>query len=154
MLKQLDGKFATSVFINPTDKGVYMNYNAFSPEIFKKSILKTLIFRAYKYSSTWLDFDTEINPLKQVFANNSYPQNVTELIINELLSKHHRDIIDTTRESIPHIDYYNKREDSERVNVVHQFTCSEGRYKAAYLGYTTNTLSTRCKQHRHCGSSI
>ena len=199
--KQPDGKFATSVFIKPTDKGVYMNYNAFSPEIYKKSILKTLIFRAYKYSSTWLDFDTEINRLKQVFANNSYPQNLTESIINDLLSKHHRGIIDTTRESIPHIDYYvhlqnlstfkidtkqiktiinthckplgveaisvktyfkslklsstrNKREYSERVNVVYQFTCSEGRCNAAYLGYTTNTLSTRCKQHRYSGSSI
>ena len=181
--KQLDGKFATSVFIKPTDKGVYMNYNAFSPEIYKKSILKTLIFRAYKCSSTWLDLDTEINRLKQVFANNSYPQNLTESIINDLLSKHHRGIIDTTRESIPHIDYYvhlqnlstfkidskqiktiinthckplgveaisvktcfkslklssmfstrNKREDSERVNVVYQFACSEGRCNAAYL---------------------
>ena len=45
----------------------------------------------------WLDFDTEINRLKQVFANNSYPQNLTESIINDLLSKHHRGIIDTTR---------------------------------------------------------
>ena len=36
LLKQPDGKFATSVLINPTDKGVYMNYNAFSPEIYKK----------------------------------------------------------------------------------------------------------------------
>ena len=48
----------------------------------------------------------------------------------------------------------NKREDSERVKVVYQFTCSEGRCNAAYLGYTTNTLSTRCKQHRYSESSI
>ena len=74
--------------------------------VFRIEDTNTLIFRAYKYSSTWLDFDTEINRLKQVFANNSYPQNLTESIINDLLSKHHRGIIDTTRESIPHIDYY------------------------------------------------
>ena len=45
----------------------------------------------------------------------------------------------------------NKREDSERFNVVYQFTSSEGRCNAAYLWYT---LSTRCKQHRYSGSSI
>ena len=55
----------------------------------------------------WLDFDSEINCLKQqVFDNNCYAQNLTESIINDLISQHHCDIIDTTRESIPNLDYY------------------------------------------------
>ena len=39
-------------------------------------------------------------------------------------------------------------------NVVYQFKCTERNCNVSYIGYTTNTLLTRCKQHRYTGSSI
>ena len=42
----------------------------------------------------------------------------------------------------------------ERSNVVYQFKCKEQHCNAAYVGYTTNKLSTRIKQHRYKSSSI
>ena len=42
----------------------------------------------------------------------------------------------------------------EKSNVVYKFSCPESHCSAAYLGYTTNRLSTRIKQHRYKTSSI
>ncbi len=41
-----------------------------------------------------------------------------------------------------------------RAGVVYQFQCNEGSCKATYIGYTTNDLVTRCRQHRYNPSSI
>ena len=41
-----------------------------------------------------------------------------------------------------------------RSNVVYQFQCPEDNCQASYIGYTTNSLMTRCKQHRYCPSNI
>ena len=43
---------------------------------------------------------------------------------------------------------------SNKSHVVYQFSCTEDRCNATYVGYTTNSLLTRCKQHRYSSSSI
>ena len=47
-----------------------------------------------------------------------------------------------------------KRVSSERSCVVYQFQCSEDGCNASYIGYTTNSLATRVRQHRYNPSSI
>jgi len=47
-----------------------------------------------------------------------------------------------------------KRPDAERVDVVYQFICPRDSCQATYVGYTTNTLSTRAQQHRYRQSNI
>ena len=42
----------------------------------------------------------------------------------------------------------------ELSNVVYSFNCSEDGCNASYVGYTTNKLSTRIKQHRYRPSNI
>ena len=42
----------------------------------------------------------------------------------------------------------------ERHNVVYQFTCNEESCNASYIGYTTNMLLTRAKQHKYAPSKI
>jgi len=82
-----DSKFHTSVYIKPTDKGIYANYHSHIPETYKRSVVKTLVYRAYKYSSTWKLFNSEIDRIKQVLANNSYPQFFVERIIENVINK-------------------------------------------------------------------
>ena len=41
-----------------------------------------------------------------------------------------------------------------RSNVVYQFQCPEDSCQASYIDYTTNSLMTRCKQHRYSPSNI
>ena len=47
-----------------------------------------------------------------------------------------------------------RRPDMERHNVVYQFTCNEESCNASYIGYTTNMLLTRGKQHKYAPSKI
>ena len=42
----------------------------------------------------------------------------------------------------------------DRTRVVYQFKCTEDRCNASYVGYTTNSILTRCKQHRYSSSSV
>ena len=47
-----------------------------------------------------------------------------------------------------------KLPENSRNNVVYQYTCSQDRCKPSYVGYTTNALNVRVKQHRYKSSSI
>ena len=83
-----NGQFSTTVYIKPTDTGTYSNYNSHIPLTYKKSIIKTLVHRAIKYCSTWDSLHQECNRIKQIFANNHFPQAIVEQIINNAVSKH------------------------------------------------------------------
>ena len=72
---------------NPTDKGVYCNYVSHTAEMNKRSVIKTLVFRALKYTSNWPLFQAEIVRLKQLFCNNNYPQHLVESIIQSSVTK-------------------------------------------------------------------
>jgi hypothetical protein len=45
-----NGNFLTSIYVKPTDTGLYANYQSYLPDNYKKSVIKTLIRRALKYS--------------------------------------------------------------------------------------------------------
>ena len=75
------GNITTSVYCKPTDKGVYCNYFSHTSEMYKRSVIKTLVFKALKYTSNWPLFPAEIVRLKQLFCNNNYPQHLVESII-------------------------------------------------------------------------
>jgi len=79
--------FSTSVYVKPTDKGIYANYSSHIPLSYKKSVIKTLIHRALRYSTTWDLFDSEITRLKQVFCNNNYPQYLVDRLLKNMLDK-------------------------------------------------------------------
>ena len=85
---QPNGDITTAVYVKPTDQGIYTNYFSHSPDMYKYSIIKTLVTRALKYSFSWHEFNVEITRLKQIFANNNFPQIQTEKIINKMLEKY------------------------------------------------------------------
>src|SRR5678816_4389840 len=82
-----DGTFSTGIHVKPTDNGLYLNYSSYSPEVYKNSIVKTLIYRAYKYCSDWESFDVEVQRIKQNLINCNHPLNLTEKIINKTINK-------------------------------------------------------------------
>ena len=84
-----DLSIETSVYIKPTDKGNYMNYASCTPDNYKKSIIKTLVHRAIKYSSNWELVHQEIERIKQVLSNNNFPQAIVENTIRNVLNQHH-----------------------------------------------------------------
>jgi len=106
-----NGKFNTSVYIKPTDKGLYANYNSYIPETYKKSVVKTLIYRAYRYCSTWDLFIAEANRIKQTLVNNNYPQWYIDKIILNSTNKFFSDPIPQQLQDGSDINFYVKLED-------------------------------------------
>ena len=82
------GQFNTSVYIKPTDKGLYTNYNSYISDTYKKSIAQTLVFRAIKYSSRLISFNSETNGIKQVPVKNSFPLLIVDSNIQRSLHKY------------------------------------------------------------------
>ena len=80
------GCFHTKVFIKPTDRGLYTNFKSYTPLCYKKAIIKTLVYRAYKCTSNWTFFHSEIERIKQVMANNGYPQALVENTIKTTIN--------------------------------------------------------------------
>ena len=68
---------------------MYANFLSHTPLTYKKSVLNSLVNRAVKFSSTWEACSTELNRIKQVMANNNYPQSLVEKVINSRLSSFH-----------------------------------------------------------------
>ena len=86
MSVQHDGKIETSVYIKPTDKGIYPNFHSHIPEQYKKSVINSLVNRAIKYCSSEPTLNAELDRIKQILSNNGYPQATTERIIRSKLA--------------------------------------------------------------------
>ena len=100
----INNKITTSVYIKPTNRGIYSPFNSHTLLSYKISTAKTLINRALKLSSNWQYFHSEIVRIKQVFANLDYPQQTIENIINKTLYRHFQP--QSTEDTINSIDYY------------------------------------------------
>ena len=75
----------TSVFHKKTYTGLLLNYSSFFPDSYKYVLIKTLIDRIYKISSTWKSFDVDLKNLKQVLLNNQYPLTMIDNVIKKYL---------------------------------------------------------------------
>ena len=92
-----DSTIDTGVYIKPTDTGLYSSYDSFTPINYKSSIVKTLVTRAIKHSSSWESCHRELDRIRQVMANNKFPQSLVDKIINNKLDKY----FDNTPDSVP-----------------------------------------------------
>ena len=94
-----DGGFDTSVYVKPTDKGLYSNFNSHTPEQYKRSLVNSLVHRAFKLSSSAQNRTAEIHRLTQVLVNNGYPQSFIDRIIKTKMKE-----MSDTGEQTPELD--------------------------------------------------
>ena len=99
-----DGGFDTSVFIKPTDKGLYCNYSSHVPTQYKNSVISSLVTRAIKVSSTPENRNSELNRITQVLVNNGYPQHIIDKIIKAKLNA--EPSISSAAEEVENINFY------------------------------------------------
>ena len=66
-------KLETSVYRKPTHTGLLLHHQSHVDKRFKKSLLKTMLNRAFHLSSTWESFKCECDHLKVMFTNLKYP---------------------------------------------------------------------------------
>lgn len=64
-----------------------MNHLSECPEKYKRSVVFTLLNRAYKVSSDWNKFHDEVERLGQLFTNNNYPMKMIEEETKKFLDK-------------------------------------------------------------------
>ena len=53
---RLSDKFFSSVYRKDTFSGVFTNYEAFLPDVYKMGLISTLLYRAYMINSSFLSF--------------------------------------------------------------------------------------------------
>ena len=77
--------FSTTVYRKPTFTGQYTRWDSFSPRQYKINSIKSLSNRAIKICSPD-QLDLEVDELKRIFANNSYPVGVANQCMTRMLS--------------------------------------------------------------------
>ena len=80
-------KFASSVYIKPTDAGICLNGNSECPDRYKEAVIISYVKRAWSTCSTHEYFDAEISRVKQVLVNNGYTNTLIDRIIRNFMDK-------------------------------------------------------------------
>lgn len=82
-----DRHFVTSIYRKPTFSGVYTNYCSFIPDLYKRNLVSTLLFRIFTICSSWELMHREVANLKLILRRNSYPKHLTEKLIRKFFDK-------------------------------------------------------------------
>ena len=77
--------FNTKVYHKPTNSGQCLNGNSQCPEKYMNSVINSYIHRAYKASSTWENFNSEIQHTKQTLVNNGYSNRLIDEKVKQYL---------------------------------------------------------------------
>ena len=86
-ITRINNVFETSVFRKKTFTGLGSHYLSIEPWLYKINAIRTLIFRAYNLSSSYLHFTKEIDFLKNYFHENGFPSGIFYRYVRLFLSK-------------------------------------------------------------------
>ena len=78
-------RIETKVYVKPTNTGLLLHYQSHVDNRYKRSLLKTMLDRAHRLSSSWAHFSDECDRLKKVFARLKYPGRLVNSTINTFL---------------------------------------------------------------------
>ena len=83
-----NGTFSTGIFRKSTFTGLGTNFFSNIPYKYKINAIKTLIYRAYHLTTSYLLFNVEIDFLKSFFAKNGFSTTLFEDQLRILLNKY------------------------------------------------------------------
>ena len=75
----------TSVYRKKTFTGLLASFFSFTSSSCKFGLIRTLIDRAYKISSTLLGFNKEVKTLSYIFKKSQYPEGLINTVLNKYL---------------------------------------------------------------------
>ena len=75
----------TTVYRKPTDKGLLLHYHSHVDARYKRSLLNTMLNRAFQLSSTWKFFHEECERLKEIFSRLCYPDDLVQSTIRRFI---------------------------------------------------------------------
>lgn len=84
----------TEIYRKPTDKGLLLHFRSHVDARYKKALLRTMLDRAFKLSSSWLYFTQEVDRLKEIFRKLQYPMNLFDSTVRALITQqqHQREL--------------------------------------------------------------
>ena len=82
-------QFKTSVYRKATFSGVFMHYESYLDQTYKKSLIDTLLFRCFSICSDYTIFHLEVKNLREILKKNSYPSAMMEQSIRPFLNTLH-----------------------------------------------------------------
>ena len=80
--------FATKVYRKPSNTSIVMNYNCVAPTKWKTSLVKCMLNRAYKISSSYDFFTAEIDHIESILMRNDYPVGFVQNIVKDFVDFH------------------------------------------------------------------
>lgn len=75
----------TMVYRKPTEKGLLLHYHSHVDARYKRSLLITMLNRAFHLSSTWKFFHEECQRLKEIFSRLRYPDDLVQSTIRRFV---------------------------------------------------------------------
>ena len=85
LIQRMGNSIVTTIFRKLTNNEIYLNWNVFAPDTWKRGILKTLVERAYIVCSTNELLPKELKYFVNVFREtNNYPHYVIQQILKQV----------------------------------------------------------------------
>ena len=75
----------TKVYVKPTNSGLLLHYQSHVDNRYKKGLLRTMLDRAHRLSSSWTHFSDECDRLKTVFSRLKYPKHLVNSTIKSFV---------------------------------------------------------------------
>ena len=75
----------TKVYVKPTNSGLLLHYQSHVDHRYKKGLLRTMLDRAHRLSSSWTHFSDECDRLKTVFSRLKYPKHLVNSTIKSFV---------------------------------------------------------------------
>ena len=90
LVTRTDSSFVTNLYRKATFSGVFTNFFSFISIQFKASLISTLLFRCFHLTSSNELFHKEVERLREILANNSYPLEFIDQCITSFLNKQYK----------------------------------------------------------------
>ena len=87
LIKNEGNRFSTSVYRKKTSIGLFTQFHSFTPMSYKIGLIRCLIHRAFKISSSYIIFHNELEKIKILLQKNMYPKSVIDNQIKTFLDK-------------------------------------------------------------------
>ena len=113
LIENEGNRFSASVYRKKTSTGLFTQFHSFTPMTYKIGLIRCLIHRAFKISSSYIIFHNELEKIKILLQKNMYPKSVIDNQIKTFLDKQFTVESVTTSEkqktlhySLPYLEHF------------------------------------------------
>ena len=86
-----DDHLETKVYVKPTNTGLLLHYQCHVDRRYKRSLITTMLNRAFRLSSAWEHFVEECERLKNIFVHLKYPLGLVDSVISGFVDKQYEE---------------------------------------------------------------